>query len=287
MMMEQLEYTLNIAEISTTHSGVNELLKFYKYANQFKYKSISLNLSFVNNFDANLSCLLLSLINKLKSENKLSFFVNIPKHMNVLFRNGLVSHLKGNGNENEYPDDRLSTIPLVMFEVGDDSSFIEYLNRDFLGHRGLDSLSKTTKTNLRTHFLEIFNNVYLHANCSYPIHTCGQYFPESKTLKFSLVDLGDGFLKKIFENTNGKVSTDTESLVWSITGYNTTKDVKTFGPGGTGLKDLKTYCENNQGSFQICSGSGFLYVSTKGVYNTFNLNNHLRGSLVNIIFRNL
>lgn len=175
---------------------------------------------------------------------------------------------------------------LRTFLTSEEEVFCQYLRKDFFGHRGLENLTTTTKTSLSTHFEEIFVNVAQHANTAYPIFTCGQYFPEKNVLKFTLVDLGDGFLKKIFEKTNGEISTDNAAIFWATYNLNTTKDVKTFGPGGTGLKELKKYCEENNGSFHICSGNGYVnFLKNKTL--EYCLPVPLQGSLVNLIFRNI
>jgi len=279
-------YTINLREVETNHIGVSEILKFYAFAKQYRYTAVQLNISPVNTMDANLSALVLAIAHKLKAENKVTVFVILADHMNVFFRNGLIAHLSGKGNANPYEDNRQSTIPLTSFLNTEDESFCQYLRRDFFGHRGLENLTSTTKANLSTHFEEIFVNVVQHANTDYPIFTCGQYFPEKQMLKFTLVDLGEGFLKKIAVKTEGSVSTDNEAMLWATYNLNTTKDVITFGPGGTGLKEIKKYCEQNNGSLHLCSGKGYLnLLKDRTLEQT--LPQPLHGSLVNLIFRNI
>jgi hypothetical protein len=274
--------------IETNSTGVAEILSFYNKACTCPNANITYNLTELSNFDANLSALLLAVIHKLKKDHRKYIFVEVPKHMNVLFRNGFVSHLSGKGNSNQYTDDRESTIPLRSFDMTDnaDEYFSSYIHKDFFGHRGLVSLTKTTKGNLCTQFVEIFNNVQIHSNTTYPMFSCGQYFPEQGMLKFTMVDLGDGFLKKIYSHTKGEVTTDTKAIEWALANTNTTKDFEVYGPGGTGLKDLKTYCEANNGSLQIASGSNMLtFVKGKIVDNR--LPNAFKGALVNLVFRGL
>lgn len=179
-------YTINQREIETNHLGVNELMKFYAYARKFRYTSVELNISPVNSMDANLSALLLAISYKLKVENKVNVFILLADNMSVFWRNGLMAHLQGKGNNNPYSDDRESTIPLTTFTVDEDENFCAYLHRDFLGHRGLYNVPSSVKKNLRNHYEEIFVNVVQHANTTYPIFTCGQYFPQKNQLKFTL-----------------------------------------------------------------------------------------------------
>lgn len=279
-------YTLPLKEVETNSIGVSELMKFYAFARQFRYKSVQLNLSAVNTVDANLSALILAIAHKLRAENKVNLFVLLADHMNVFFRNGLMAHLQGKGNANPYEDNRHSTIPLNTFSVDDDAEFCQYLRRDFFGHRGLESLKSTTKVNLSTHYEEIFTNVGLHANTTSPVYSCGQYFPDKNVLKFTLVDVGDGFLKRIAQKTTGQVGTDNDAILWALRDLNTTKDIATYGPGGTGLKELKKYCAENNGSLHICSGSGYVnFLKDRSMEHTLPI--PFKGSMVNLIFRNI
>jgi hypothetical protein len=279
-------YTIHLKEVETTNIGVSELMKFYAFAKQYTYKSVQLNLSTVNTLDANLSALILAIAHKLRAENKVTVFVLFADGMGIFFRNGLIGHLTGKGNANPYPDDRQSAIPLTTFNIDDDEKFCQYLRRDFFGHRGLEGLTTTTRTNLSTHYEEIFTNVGLHANTTAPIYCCGQYFPEKKMLKFTLVDVGDGFLKKIALKTTGQVKTDKDAILWATRELNTTKDIATYGPGGTGLKELIKYCATNNGSLHICSGTGYVnFHKTGSLEHTLPI--AFKGTIVNLIFRNI
>lgn len=285
MQYNKQVYKISVPTIETNFQGIEELMKFYGFASQFTFASIELDLTSVNHIDANLSALIMALAHKLKHSNKIWIFILFPSHMNVFFRNGLISHLKGEGNLNIYGDNRESTIPLRAFDKDDDDNYCRYLKNEFLGHRGLDNLSRSIKDNLQSHFSEIFTNVALHANPLLPIYSCGQYFPEKNVLKFTLIDLGNGFLEKIGHKTNGNIKDDKSAIIWATQSLNTTKD-SNFGPGGLGLKELKKYCENNNGSFHICSGSGYVnMIGNKTV--EYNLKTPLNGSLINLIFRNI
>lgn len=285
-MSDKPTYTISLKEIETNHAGVSELLKFYEWARQYKYSSVQLNISPCNSMDANLSALLLAIVHKLKAENKIYVFLILADGMNVFMRNGLIAHLSGKGNANPYTDNRESTIPCTVFDTTDDEGFCQYVRRDFFGHRGLLNVPSTTKINLTTHFEEIFVNVLQHAETTYPVFTCGQYFPEKNVLKFTLVDLGQGFLKKIAQKTKGEVNTDNQAIIWSTYDLNTTKDILTFGPGGTGLKELKKYCAENDGSLHISSGQGYVNF-LKGKTMEYRLPAPMPGSLVNLIFRKI
>jgi hypothetical protein len=283
-MNEDITYQFKLTSIETNHIGIEEVLSFYTFSKKYSNKKIVLNLDNLNHFDANLSSLLISICYRLKWENKIYVFIEIPKHLNVLFRNGLLSHLVGNGNDNsKYFDNRLSTITLKSFNIDEEDNFVSYLKSDFLSHRGLDKLSSTTKSNIRSQYIEVFMNALEHANIKYPIFACGQFFPEKNILKFTLVDLGDGFLKKINIKTKGKIDDFKSAILWATTDTNTTRENNI---GGTGLKDLKKYCDTNNGSIHICSGDGYVnFIKDKTL--EYKLKNFFSGSIINIIFRNI
>lgn len=279
-------YTINRSSLETDHLGVGELIRFYHYANALSYTSVTLNISPTLHVDANLSALIIALAHKLRTEKNVRLFIDLGVGKGVFYRNGLISHLQGMGNDNQYPDDRQSTIALTAFNPDEDETYCNYLRNQFFSHRGLDKVARAIKDTLRTHYLEVFTNVGLHANTKLPVFSCGQYFPERNVLKFTLLDLGDGFLKKIQTSTNGRVSDDKSAILWATEGVNTTKDVKVFGPGGTGLKELKKYCYANNGSLHICSGKGYVNMLNNKTLE-FNLPFPFPGSIISIIMRNI
>lgn len=279
-------HTISSLSLETNHIGVGELMQFYSYAKTLSYTSVILNISPTNHVDANLSALILALSTRLQLDRKVRLFVELGDGKGVFFRNGLISHLQGNGNDNKYPDERESTIPLTTFSPDEDEKYCNYLRNDFFSHRGLDNVPRRIKDFLHNHYLEVFTNVGLHANTSLPVYTCGQYFPDKKQLKFTLIDLGDGFLKKIYKSTNGKVSDDKTAILWATEGINSTKDKNLYGPGGTGLKEIKKYCNENNGSLHICSGSGYVNMMGNKTFE-YNLRTPFPGSIINIIMRNV
>jgi hypothetical protein len=282
---EKQVYKVTATQIETNFQGISELMSFYGFASKFSNSAIELNLMGVNHIDANLSAVIMALAHKLKYDFRNKVFVEIPNHMHIFFRNGLITHLSGKGNLEVY-DNRESTIPLRAFDKEEDDNYCIYLKREFFNHRGLDNLSKTVKDNLQSHFSEVFINVGQHANPILPIYSCGQYFPDKKILKFTLIDLGSGFASKIKDKTAGKISDDKSAIIWATEGLNTTKNFSESGPGGLGLKEIKKYCVNNNGSLHICSGYGYVNM-LKDTTMEHNLKTPLQGSIINLIFRNI
>lgn len=279
------EYCIKHHSLETNHSGVEELMRFYKFASNLYNTSVILDVSQTKHIDANLSAVILSISHKLLIDRRVKLFVELGDGKDVFFRNGLISHLTGRGNLNEYFDNRQSTIALKTFHSTEDENFCTYLRKDFLGHRSMESMDPQLKNYLRNCYLEVFTNVYIHAETDYPIFTCGQYFPDKGLLKFTLVDLGVGFLKKIKNKTDGLVDDDKSAIVWATKGVNSTKDIS-FGPGGTGLKQIKKFCSSNNGSLHICSGNGYINLLQDKTLE-HSLSTAFPGSLINIIIRDV
>ena len=133
--MSKLIYSVKSSSLETNHIAVNELLSFYSYANKFSYTSVTLDISGSNHIDANLSALILAISYKLKQDKKVRVFVEIGDNHGVFFRNGLIAHLQGKGNDNPYIDNRESTIPLTTYNTVDDNLYCKYLRNDFFSHR--------------------------------------------------------------------------------------------------------------------------------------------------------
>lgn len=274
-----------LTEFSTDHRTTGELTRLYFDAGRQNNKWPKLDLSQLNHVDANLAALLLALAHKMQQKNGQRLFVDFGDKSSVFFRNGLIAHLQGKFSESTLSDERQSTIPLFTFHADEHEAYYEYIMQLFLNQRGMYRVTKTVKEALSMHYCEVFENVGLHANTTNPVYCCGQYFPNKKQLRFTLVDLGIGFLPKIKEATQGKIDTDTSAIVWATHNMNSTKDLA-FGPGGTGLYQLKKYCDENNGSLHICSGKGYVnFIQNRTLEH--NLTHGLPGSMINIILRNL
>jgi len=238
--------------IYTDSNGFSELLRFYHDAVAYRNCVYQLRFEGVVWIDGNMSALLLSMIYKLRQENNLNFFVpfdDLGKDLGVLRRNGFTSHIAN--TQNKFGDNRQSTISLEVFGKMDVDRFVDYIEKDFLLHRGNFNLTYNLRGEYKQHYLEIFSNVDLHAETDYPIFTCGQYFPVQKELKFTLCDIGIGFLPKISAFTGGEVKTSLEAIKWAIDGHST-KSEET--KGGLTLKKIFFYCVKNNGCLHIVTG---------------------------------
>ncbi|HUX54048.1 MAG TPA: hypothetical protein VMV56_06520 [Williamwhitmania sp.] len=286
-MSSNREYTITARNqiVGTSINGMLSLINYYHYAKQYRNCWINLNLDGVNFIDANLSAFLYSIVYDLKNNFGVSTFIDfksIGKDLNVLMRNGFTNHVAGNGYQFKPYDERDTTIPLMVFNQKNVDDYCDYIERDFLHQRGLRNIRFNDKDRIIASYIEIFENVGLHANTNDPVFVCGQYFPKQGELKFTLVDLGDGFLKKIAEYTKGdeNITTASDAIHWAIAGHST----KIGAPGGTGLRDIFRFCTQTGGSLHIMSDDCY-YNLTNTTTHTYKLLKQYKGATIHLIFR--
>ncbi len=271
--------------INTDINGILSLLGYYNYARQYQNCTINLNFDDINFIDANLSALLYGIVHQLRRTRNIRTYVefkSLSRDLNVLMRNGFTNYIAGNQFVFTPVDYRDTTIPLMQFLQKDADEYCTYIEKDFLHQRGLKKVKFAEKEQIISSYLEIFDNVGLHANTKEPVFVCGQYFPYQGELKFSLVDLGEGFLKKIAEYTKDtkKISSAADAVSWAINGNSTKKDAK----GGTGLKNIFSLCIRTGGSLHIMTDDCYYNLTNKCV-TTHKIPNPFCGATIHLIFR--
>ncbi len=264
--------------IRTDFIGIEKLYQFYANSSKHFDQIIVLNFYNLKFLDGNLCALLLSMIYRLQKSNNLSFTINheyIKTEFNVFVRNGFVKIKEG------FDDNQKSTVNLQLFDVKNLNHFVAYIQNDLMQHRGINLSPETSNTIIEA-LIEIATNIEIHSNSSEPFFACGQFFPESGVLKFSIVDLGNGFLPAIKSKTNGDILTDYESIEWALKQGNTTK---MNAPGGFGLSDLQNLFVNSNGDLQIITGNAFW--STEFINSTINyqeFSTRCHGTMINLLF---
>lgn len=275
----QIEIHLR-GNFGTTYEGVEKLMSFYVQASQYSDATIFINFSKLSWLDANLTAFLNALIFKLVRENNLAFETDysfLKEKFHVLFRNGWLK------DENEFSsDDRNSTVPFFEFRHTEEDKFIEYIEEKLMRHRSMYCIDKQTKRRIIADLTEVFQNIR-HSRTNYPSFICGQYFPNNKELKLTLVDLGVGFLLPIKEFTSNQVDNDIDAIKWALSGKSSTVSNPATDIGGFGLEGIYRYSKQSNGEFQIYTGKGFWGTSLQDI-NGRTSDNHFIGSLINLIF---
>lgn len=277
--MPEYKFTDNI---NTNYSGYCELLKFYNYSRQYTNCCITINWHNLKMLDANLSAILCAMMHRLKKDNGLSFFLDVScltGGLNVFWRNGLAKYILK--SDKYVDDDRQSTIQLKAFKIDSVNKYCEYIEKELLKHRGIDAMKFKDKNKVKDSYLELFNNYEIHAETQEPILCCGQFFPTSGELKFTLVDLGCGFLKKIAETTKqtDRITKAVDAIQWAIRGGSTKVEAK----GGTGLKKMLFYCKTGNSSIHIISDN--CYWALDGSITSHTIQEPFVGTTIHLIMR--
>lgn len=164
-------------------------------------------------------------------------------------KNGFHIHL---GFE-KLPDTYNTVIPYTIFGINEIAEFEKYILLRIFCRRDIPKMSEKARNKIIDNILEIFNNVKEHTH-SNKVYTCGQYFPRSSLLYFTIVDSGETIpynVNRYFANA-GFVVPD-KPLEWAIEAGNTTRLTDT--PGGLGLSLLRDFIELNEGELFIVSGN--------------------------------
>lgn len=282
--MDIITYQLHDS-IKTDYTGFRQLFRLYHDLKEHYNRHIYLDFETLEWIDANLSSVFESILYKLKKENNLEFSANVDvvsEKFHVLLRNGFIQF------DNKIPifDDRKSTISCRNFLPLEKEEFKSYIESDLLNHRGFpDSLTTNQRKRIKVDLLEIFSNVYQHALTDDPFFVCGQYFPKEKLLKFTMSDLGYGFLPPIRDFSNNDIETDIDAIRWALSG----KSIKSVDdePGGCGLSGIHEYCSEHEGNFQIVSGEAFWGLDLENTIfkGSRGFDKPVLGTTVNIFFK--
>jgi len=174
----------------------------------------------VNFFSANLLALFGCCVDNAitVSRNHLAVTNIHPKIKEVMQKNGFNRYFTWE----KLKDNNHSTMDYAIFGANTTSLelFERYLIINVFSRQEMPSMNTHFKDRIVDAFLEIFNNVIDHADCR-SVYVCGQYFPKSSTLSFSIVDIG---------------STKADTA-----------------PGGLGFSILIDFLKLNNGSFILIS----------------------------------
>ncbi|MCC6372887.1 MAG: hypothetical protein IT236_17920 [Bacteroidia bacterium] len=245
--------------IDTSYSGYRKLVEFFNTCRDFTNQTIHIDFYHLDWIDANKSALLEAIMYKLNKENGLSFATDgsfLKEKFDVLFRNGFVK------TGQKFEDDRMSTLPTGHFNCKDKNEFINYLEKHLMTHRGMPKLATKLRDKIIEDLIEVFCNSGHHANTQDPFFGGGQYYPRAGCLKFTMVDLGDGFLPRIHAATKGQIDTSVDAINWALKG-NSSKLALENTSGGLGIKGMHKYCMENDGQLDIITGNGYWSTSQK------------------------
>lgn len=278
-----IKIALSNDSIYTNATGLSQIQNFYQNAKQYTDTTINIDVSDMQWIDGNMSALVGAAIFRLQKDNNLKFYMSfddVKKKFNILLQNGLVLL---NGKQKTTTNSN-STIPYRKFYPNDKDDFMNYVINELLVHTGMPKFTDAAKDKLIDDLAELCCNINLHSETENPFFVCGQFYPKTQKLIFTVTDLGKGFLPRIQIKTQGDITCSKEAILYAVKGGSSKLDA----PGGIHISKMKDFFLTNDGHMHIISGDAY--------YNTENLgsvmrpdgismsNQNFMGSTIHLVF---
>ncbi|MFT4072238.1 MAG: hypothetical protein QM654_10040 [Dysgonamonadaceae bacterium] len=262
-----------LSNINNNYDGFQKLISFYDHFKDLWFDDIHLDLK--NFFAANMCAALGSILEKMTLQ---------LNDLHISVDSGISKVLRKNHFLNQYGfenllDDNNTTISFNKFDRSESKRFTGYVMTELMPRQGMPIMSEKLKLRISSAIGEIFANSSMHTDSPF-IFACGQFFPQNKTLDFTIADMGEGIRNKVnLFLQEKKVATD--AIKWALIDGNTTKK---GAPGGYGLSILKDLIGLNKGFMQIVSNEGF-YEYNNGQAETYKqFNGEFPGTVINLQF---
>lgn len=169
---------------------------------------------------------------------------------NIIQKNGFCVHL----GLDKLPDVHNTVIPYKYFPVNKIEEYERYLTLNLFTGKVSEILPVMTpqvSDDIRDSLLELFKNVADHTTSEY-VFTCGQYFPKSFKLYFTIVDMGETITYNVNKyHTMNLLKQPDNPLKWAMENGNSTSLSEK--PRGIGLSIIRKFITSNKGDFYIFS----------------------------------
>lgn len=262
-------------KITGNFDGYYALIEYYHRTLTAFNKEITLDFSDTEWFNGNL-CAVLGAINTGIEERKCSIrCINISDSIKTVFAENKFLFDSNYNNELTYKE---SANHFSKFNPTDEKAFAEYVEQ-LLSAPYLPSMSELLKKKICRSILEIFNNAKNHGRSRW-VFSCGQYYPQSQKLDFTVVDLGHTIRKNVREYLNNKI-TAKKAIEWAVYKGNTTRTGPV--PGGLGFSLIRDFLKLNKGTIEIISSNGFWQEKNDSIF-TNDFAKNFVGTIVNIEF---
>lgn len=265
-----------LATINNTFESFQSLIHLYNKHKDELFGSVHLEIHHF--FAANMSAALGAVLDKFTSNlNDIYFDYLSPNIETILLKNDFLTYF----GKQRAVDINKTTIKFQKLKPTDGKYFKNYVIDELIeGHiADLPQMSRQVKEKIVEAIYEIFVNAQIHSETKF-IYTCGQFFPNTNKIEFTIVDTGIGFREKI--NTRFKSNLRaTQAIKWAVEEKKTTKEGIS---GGLGLAVLKEFINYNKGKMQIISNDGFYQFDVEGE-SLKEFQGEFPGTIVNLQFR--
>lgn len=268
-------------QICTDSIGYQHLVDVYDRINNQNDKEATLVFDECEHIDANLSAVLGSLLDDLKSRGYI-LWLKHPKNIQVrdnLSRNNFFSAF----NPDYIAEDTENFIEYRRFGPNDSRDFKSYIETQLMQKQKFPAHTEKAGSLIQESIMEIFVNAVLHGECTY-VYSCGEY-DEAKTppsLDMTIVDRGHTIPYKVNDfltRRNWQPMSSCQAIRWALIDGNTTKNI----PGGLGFSTILDFLRLNQGSMQIVSGTGMVEFRNNQLTD-YALSKSFDGTIVNMEF---
>lgn len=180
----------------------------------------------------------------------------LPSKINInLAQNGLLNHL---GYPNTPWDG--NSIPFRHNPLMDKKEIICYLNENWLG-KGWLNISKNLKDYIVCKVIEIYANAFDHSHSDLGVFSCGQYYPNKKQLKLTILDLGLGIPANVRKFQANPDLSEKDAIQWAFQQGHSTKPIAGIARGN-GLRIIGSFIQKNQGGkLEIYSHGGMAKIT--------------------------
>jgi len=239
-------------DINISFSAHNILGKFAFNINESQETNLIIDFSNVNFISANQFAVLGCIMEAFKDNNKekrLQIFGINDRIKKIIQKNGFGRYIGLERKRDEFN----TVIPYKVFGEYEIVEYEKYLTLSLFGRDDLPAMSDAVRSTIQDYLLELFKNVHDHTT-SKKVHTCGQYFPRSSKLFFTIADSGETVQHNVCSYM-GKYNKDIPDncLNWALQEGNSTREGDS--PGGLGLSLIKSFIALNKGEFHIISGA--------------------------------
>ncbi|WP_152427031.1 ATP-binding protein [Paramagnetospirillum caucaseum] len=263
-------HTPLLQDLRCDPKGITALGSFFAAVEKMESSKIQVDCHLVSWIDANMAAALGAIVAALEAKKNVVTFVGLKKSiLDILSRNGFITP--------QLPDKYGTVIPFNKFSLESGKLFAKYIEENLRG-KGIPKMSPQLRMGFLQGLNEIFNNCSLHSQSKLGVFCCGQAYPKTNCVDFSVVDLGIGFRTNVNRHLSSQMSAS-EAIDWAMTDENTTR--KGDVPGGLGLKILREFVALNKGSLTISSDGGFWRLSDEGIVRQ-ELPTRFTGSVVNL-----
>ncbi len=269
-------------DIDNELKAKNLLAKLSEVLYNSKENEITINFEYVSFIAANQLAVLGALFDEFCSiPDKHIYLYNLsPKLESVMKKNGFGKRL----GYDQLKDEFHTTIPYRQFETHESIEFEKYLTMNIFQRNDIPSMSEAAKNTIIDNTLEVFNNVKEHTTSKF-IYACGQFFPKSEKLYFSIVDIGETIKENVidyFAEMEHSMENEIDShsyIEWAMQEGNSTR--KEDSPGGLGFSMLSRFIELNRGELSIVSDDE-CYEFKKNKYRTSKMKYRFKGTIVTV-----